>query len=365
MTSKLALALSAAVLLGAAAGGASAFAPLPNLTNQNFVTYAGSAPKGRFNNVKPVGWTGGSGLIFIDSQTYAQSAAGPVYLRTYGNPTGSVTGNYVEADGNPTFESAFNYTVTGLTVGRTYTLSFYQGASTQTGFGYNSVVGHITGTTNQWIVSLGTQGLGICYNCGSYDLLYGQTSTYYNIDAGASIATSQLMNVPYAGAVGWQYVSVNLKADASTELLSFLAWGDKGGSVNLSPIAFLSGFDSGPGYGSVPEPTTWAMLCVGLLGLGGLIRRGRRLPRQAGTSRPSSSALRLGQLHGPCWNGLPVRSAPPGLDPQRHALRTGEDLGHVVAGSQAQHVERRLQGFGARPSEPGANHLQRHRPLLS
>jgi hypothetical protein len=273
MLKKLALALSATMLMSGAAHAGNP--PLPNLTNLNFATTA-NPPKGSFSSVDPAGWTGGNGLIFIDSTSdFAQSAAGPVYLTTYGNPVGSVTGNYVEADGNPTYESGFNYTVTGLTVGQTYTLSFYQGASSQTGFGYNSVVGYNTGTTNQWIVSLGTQGLQLCDNCGSYNAEYGQTSTYYNNDASASIAASPLMTVPFQGTVGWQYVSVNLKADATTDLLSFLAWGDNGSTVNLPPIAFLSGVNSPPGLGAVPEPSVWALMIVGLLGVGAAIRTRR------------------------------------------------------------------------------------------
>ena len=272
---------SLATLIVVAAGSNAALAanpPLPGLVNQNFTAYNGSSPKGCFQCVNPVGWTGGNGLIYIDSQTYAQSAAGPVYLTTYGNPVGSVTGNYVEADGNPVFESGFNYTVSGLTVGQTYSLSFYQGASSQTGFGYNPVVGYNTGTTNQWIVSLGTSGLNECINCGSYNALYGQTSTYYSNDTSASIVASPLMTVPFQGTVGWDYVSVNLKADATTDVLSFLAWGDNGSTVNLPPIAFLSGVDSPAGLGAVPEPSTWALMTVGILGLGAMIRRRRAKP---------------------------------------------------------------------------------------
>ena len=62
-----------------------------------------------------------------------------------------------------------------------------------------------------------------------------------------------------------------MTADATTELLSFLAWGDNGSTVNLPPIAFLSGVDSPNGL--VPEPSTWAMMIMGFVGLAFVGRR--------------------------------------------------------------------------------------------
>ena len=236
---------------------------LRSLTNLNFLTYTGSAPKDTFTNVKPTGWTGGTGLIFIDSPGTSSAdpntACGSTYLQTYGCPsTLAIPGGYnlVEADGNPNFESGFNYSLSNLTKGTTYTLSFYQAASQQTGFTGN--------TTEQWIVSLGTAGLT--------DTISGGFGTYHNADASASIVATTLMNTASGGMTDWNYVTVSLTADATTDLLSFLAWGDNGSTVNLPPMVFLTGVNSPAGL-ATPEPGSIVLFGSVLLGVGAIIRR--------------------------------------------------------------------------------------------
>jgi hypothetical protein len=261
---------STALSLSLAAWSAEANPALPGLTNLDFTSVA-NPPKGAFTTVAPTGWSGGGGLIYVDSPVAGADAvaAVPGTIATYGNPSGSVPGNYVEADGNPHFESGFNTTVTGLTPGQAYTLSFYQGASQQVGFSGD--------TTNQWIVALGGVGSTLYSKnsiSGLPDTNCGTNCAYADTDLTASIAASDLMHIPSHGTVGWNFVSVDLTANATTEVLSFLAWGDNGNTTNLPPMAFLAGVDSPPGLG-VPEPASMALFGVGLAGLGAVARRRR------------------------------------------------------------------------------------------
>lgn len=213
-------------------------------------------------------------MIFIDqpgNSSNPNSACGSVYPQTYGCPsTLAIQGgyNYVEADGNPQYESGFNFLITGLTAGQTYSLSFYQAASQQTGFA-NGLT-----TIEQWVVSLGTEGMQIgC--CGPVDPLYGQTDYYFNNHPNASIVSTTAMSTPSGGLTDWNYVSINLTADSDTDLLSFLAWADNGSTVNVPPIVFLTGVNSVPGLTGAPELATLSLVGAGIGGM--LFRHARRV----------------------------------------------------------------------------------------
>jgi len=204
------------------------------VTNGDFSLYGGVAPKNDFVYVQPTDWTG-SGLydfgVEVDAPSTADNGSDPG-IPVYGpfpahGPSGN--NNFIEADGDPSYSFSFSQTISGLTVGQNYDLSFNQAAGQQQG----NLVGP---TTEKWEVSLGS-------------------STQF----------SSLMTTPQGGVFPWEAQTLTYTASSTSEVLSFLAVGTPSGAP---PMVFLDGVDMEP---SVPEPSALMLLA----GVGAVISIGR------------------------------------------------------------------------------------------
>ncbi len=194
-------------------------------------------------NTDATGWSIAGGYTFLFAAGTADNGgANGQYgnLQLWGPNNGSANGlpasspdggNFVALDG--AFQQApITQTINGLTVGKVYKVSFFWGGAQQNGF---------TGdTTEQFQVSLG----------------------------GDTQSTAILNNVSH-GFTGWQSESFKYKASNTSEVLSFLAVGTPAG---VPPFSVLDGVS----LSAVPEPVTWALMLVGIAGVGGAMRARRR-----------------------------------------------------------------------------------------
>ncbi len=187
-----------------------------------------TASKIQFEN-HVTGWTGGANLTYLAPPGTADDGS---YLSVYGPfPTTSPDGgNFVLADGDPNYSGVISQTISGLIIGKSYVVNFYQAAGQQLGF---------TGpTTEQWQVSFGS-----------------------------SSQLSSLFSLPEAGVGPWQAQSMTFTASAVSQVLSFLAVGTPNGAP---PISFLDGVSL---TAAVPEPATWGLMLVGFGAVGITARR--------------------------------------------------------------------------------------------
>jgi hypothetical protein len=193
----------------------------------------------------PSDWSFAGGIAAIygpnaaDTTGAVQSGGRLVYL--WGPANGAANGlgpspsggNYFASDSDPSLAGALSQTITGLTPGEQYILTFDFGAAQ-----FRNADGSLwNGATNSaWRVTLGTE---------TFDT--------------ASLAIGS------HGFSGWQTQSFTYTATAATEVLSFLAFGGPGG---LPPVALLDGVSLVPVTGPSPvsEPATYLLMTLSIVG---------------------------------------------------------------------------------------------------
>lgn len=193
-------------------------------------------------NTIATGWnvpSGGYTFVFSQADQAVPGQYGSLALWDFANggsngwngqaPAG---GNFAAIDGD--FQNQpLQQMINGLTPGAYYNLSFWAAFGQQQGF---------NGPTIQSIdLTFGTEGC--CGNSGN-------------------------INVSSHGFDGWFHANVKVRADDTSDLLSFAAHGN----LPIPPFAMIADVSL---TGSAPEPAAWAMMLIGVAGLGAVARRRR------------------------------------------------------------------------------------------
>jgi hypothetical protein len=250
-----AAALAALVCAGAAPAFAAEF-----VTNGSFEQVSGNSSPSFFlsdNEGNLTGWTtstnADSNNVLFASPTGVATRHDNAQFGLWssaGVTTSPDGGNFVAFDGDPTpgARQTMSQTISGLTPGETYHLTF-DWAATQ----YQFVNGSSFGCTGCWT---------------------GATTNEFQVSLGGETHDTVTENVPSQGFTGWLTGSMDFTATSAQEMLVFLS---VGGPTSLPPVALLDGVSLiGEVPGGAPEPSTWAMMGIGFAGLGLVAYRRRR-----------------------------------------------------------------------------------------
>jgi hypothetical protein len=144
---------------------------------------------------------------------------------TASSPAG---GNFWANDSDPVNAGQLTQTISGLTVGRTYDLTFYWAAAQ--------------------------------YECCGGSIYNGASSNSWSASLGAETQSTPVVSIASHGFSGWMGASFDYTATSTSEVLSFMATG----TSSVPPVALLDGVS----LVMVPEPSTWALMVLGFGGLG-------------------------------------------------------------------------------------------------
>jgi len=185
-------------------------------------------------------WTSaGYNILFQPGDFKADTSFGADTLSLWGSPGTPANGLSLSPDGgnylggDPVFnQGPISQTITGLEVGKTYTLEFYYAGAQQRG-------------------------------------RRGATYEGWQVNFGGDVFNTPTINTPDRGFNGWYKAKTQFTATSTSQVLSFLATG--GPAAAEPPFALLDGVS----LSAVPEPATWAMMIMGFMGVGVAARRRR------------------------------------------------------------------------------------------
>jgi hypothetical protein len=226
------------------------------VTNGSFEENAGSSCSVGSSGCATDWGSTGYNFLFINATSAQTTPVDTVAL--WGPLSGSANGFGPSPDGGAflgldgDFDSGpVTQTISGLTAGDTYAVSFYWAASQQSGFTGPTIqaMNVCLGTSAESYIDTGTQPLS------------GATNASSNISCSGSGASTALIDLPSQGFSGWQSETFDLTANSTSDVLSFLAYGN----IQVPPFALLDGVSMSQ-VTTTPEPGTLPLLFTGLMG---------------------------------------------------------------------------------------------------